>query len=77
MPTKVRISPALRRRVYARFSDDLRESTIAALAGFPGDSRMSLQMRQPFASTTLNRQRWRCVAEIVGFEGDPFDRVAP
>ena len=69
---KVRISPALRRHVYIKLSDDLREHALAALAGFAHVSGLSRQMRQPFPETPLNRERWRCVAEIVGYEGDPF-----
>ena len=41
---KVRISPALRRRVYARFSDDLRQSSIATISGFPHVTGLSRQL---------------------------------
>ena len=73
----VRIAPALRRHVYARFSDDLRESSIATLAGFRRASGLSRQLRGVFTPTPLNRVRWGRVAEIVGYEGDPFVGVSP
>ena len=72
MPTQVRISPALRRHVYARFSDDLRQSSIATISGFPHATVLSRQLRHPFTETKRNRERWIRVAEIVGYEGDPF-----
>ena len=74
---KVRIAPALRRHVYIKLSDDLRERALAGLAGFAHVSGLSRQLRQPFAASHLNQSRWRRVAEIVGYEGDPFDRIAP
>lgn len=72
MLAKIRIAPALRRHVYARFSDDLRERSIAALAGFSHATSLSRQLRHPFIETKRNRDRWMRVAEIVGYEGDPF-----
>lgn len=74
---KVRIAPALRRRVYAHFSDDLREDALATCAGFTHASGLSRQLRHPFAETPRNCERWGRVAEIVGYEGDPFVGVSP
>ena len=72
MPAKIRIAPALRRSVYGALSDDLRERALVTLAGFSHASVLSRQLRHPFTETKQNRDRWMRVAEIVGFEGDPF-----
>ena len=46
--------------------------SLGVASGFPNPQLLSMQMNRDFASSTLNLERWRKVADICGYEGDPI-----
>ena len=43
-------------------------------AGFPDPQTLSKQMHGEFPTSTLMLRRWKRVAEISGYDGDPIRR---
>ena len=72
---RVRVHPELRRLCYAVRADGLQMGTLSTLAGFTQQVNITHQLQKPFVQTPLNTKRWRAVAQLVNFGGEPLEPV--
>lgn len=71
----VRVSLALQKHIYSRQAVGWKLGRLSQLAGFPDYSGFSHQLKKPFAPTELNCTRWRTVAQLVKFDGEPLQET--
>ena len=69
------VSAKLRHRIDQRVrSGSFSIQLLGAASGFPNQQALSAQLHGDFPVTRLNVERWRRVAETVGFTGDVLQR---
>ena len=69
---RISVCSSLRRHLYAQKANGLSLRAIAFLAGFTDPTGLIHQLHKPFAPTELNRTRWRVVADVSHFDGEPL-----
>ena len=52
----------------------LKLQTLAMLTGFSDPMNLLSQMRVPFAPTSHNRERWRTIALLTNYDGEPLEQ---
>ena len=74
MGVRLTLNTAFREHLDQTRERGLRANTLAALTGFGNASNLRAQMREPFAPTRHNRERWRTVAVLTNFHGETVEQ---
>ena len=74
MGGRLQLNTAFREHLGRTRQRGFKFQTLAVLCGFGNSSNLRAQIRKPFAPTRYNRERWRTVAVLTNFDGEPLDQ---